>query len=208
MDDSFTVALDGPVASGKGTLGKRLALKFNFQFLDTGLLYRAVARKFLESGGCPAKIARAISIEDISMLGLRAVDVTRESSKVASIPEVREALFNLQREFSRRSGGAVLDGRDIGTRICPEAEIKFFLTASQGIRVRRRIKDFNGKGISLTWREVMEDVKERDQRDPAEMAEDAILIDSSKETQEQTFMKLCSIVEKTLNEMKFKGIEI
>lgn len=186
----FTVAIDGPAAAGKGTIGRALAARFGFAHLDTGLLYRAVAHKLLERGGSPdpehaASVARELVPADIDVQGLRSREVTRESSRIAAIPEVRSALLDYQRRFARRDGGAVLDGRDIATVIAPDAELKLFVTADDEVRVRRRLKELNDSGLGVTYAEVLSDLRERDRRDQKRglaalrRADEAILLDTT-----------------------------
>ncbi len=181
---SFTVAIDGPAAAGKGTISKAVAAHFGFAHLDTGLLYRAVGAKVL--AGAEA-IAAAVSLkaEDLDADNLRTPEVAQAASKVAVIAEVRAALVAFQQTFARRAGGAVLDGRDIGTVICPDAEAKLFVTASAEVRAERRYLELAAKGHNDTREEVLADVKARDERDmnraeaPLKAADDAILIDTS-----------------------------
>lgn len=178
---AFTVAIDGPAAAGKGTISKAVAAHFGFAYLDTGLLYRAVGAK----GGDPVAAARALTPADLAADGLRTPEVAQAASRVAAIPEVRAALVAFQKEFARREGGAVLDGRDIGTVICPEAEVKIYVTASAEVRAERRWKELSEKGISQAFEEVLAEVKERDARDmgradaPLRPAEDAVMLDTS-----------------------------
>jgi len=178
---AFTVAIDGPAAAGKGTISKAVAAHFGFAHLDTGLLYRAVGAK----GGDPVAAARALTPADLAADGLRTPEVAQAASRVAAIPEVRAALVAFQKEFARREGGAVLDGRDIGTVICPEAEVKIYVTASAEVRAERRWKELSGKGISQAFEDVLAEVKERDARDmgradaPLRPAEDAVMLDTS-----------------------------
>ncbi|WP_137702914.1 (d)CMP kinase [Marimonas lutisalis] len=180
---SFTVAIDGPAAAGKGTVSKAVAAHFGFAHLDTGLLYRAVGRRVLE-GAAPVAAARALRAEDLEG-ELRTPEVAQEASRVAVIPEVRAALVDFQRAFATRAGGAVLDGRDIGTVICPEAPAKLFVTASPEVRAERRYLELTAKGLEVTREEVLADVKERDARDserataPLKPAGDAVVIDTS-----------------------------
>ena len=187
----FTVAIDGPAAAGKGTIGRALAARFGFAHLDTGLLYRAVALKMLEAGGPldaghAARIARDLVPADIEALGLRRSEVTRESSRIAAIPKVRSALLDFQRSFSRRDGGAVLDGRDIATVIAPDAELKLYVTAEDDVRARRRLKELSNSGIHTTFGKVLADLRERDRRDQnrglaaLRRTDDAILLDTTK----------------------------
>ncbi|WP_136439601.1 (d)CMP kinase [Pacificoceanicola onchidii] len=180
----FTIAIDGPAAAGKGTISKAVAAHYGFAHLDTGLLYRAVGRKTLD-GTQAVAAAEALTPEDLEASDLRTPQVAQAASKVAAIPEVRAALTDFQRAFARRSGGAVLDGRDIGTVICPSAEAKLFVTASAEVRAERRFKELMAGGHDTGFETVLKDVKERDARDmnradaPLKPAEDAVLIDTS-----------------------------
>ena len=180
---TFTVAIDGPAAAGKGTISKAVAAHFGFAHLDTGLLYRAVGAKVL-TGADPVEAARALSPADLGGK-LRTPEVAQAASRVAAIPEVRTALVDFQRSFAARKGGAVLDGRDIGTVICPEAPVKLFVTASAEVRAHRRFLELTGKGHNTTEAQVLADVKARDTRDstrdaaPLMAAEDAVTIDTS-----------------------------
>ncbi|GGH23464.1 cytidylate kinase [Cribrihabitans marinus] len=181
---SFTIAIDGPAASGKGTISKGVAAHFGFAHLDTGLLYRAVGHRML-AGEDPVAAAQALTAEDLDRDGLRTADVAQAASKVAVIGEVRAALVDFQRAFARRAGGAVLDGRDIGTVICPEAEVKLFVTASPEVRAERRWKELTGNGFDVRYDDVLADVRARDDRDstraeaPMRPAEDAVELDTS-----------------------------
>lgn len=180
----FTVAIDGPAAAGKGTIARGLAAEFGFAHLDTGLLYRAVGRRSLD--GTPAVIAAStLRLRDIGRADLRAPEVSEAASKVAADPDVRAALVAFQRDFARRDGGAVLDGRDIGTVICPDADVKLFVTASVAVRARRRWAEFTEAGHAMTEAEVLANVETRDARDraraeaPLVAAEDAIAFDTT-----------------------------
>ncbi|MDC0738743.1 (d)CMP kinase [Cognatishimia sp. SS12] len=181
---AFTIAIDGPAAAGKGTISKAIARELGFAHLDTGLIYRAVGAKVL-AGSDPLKAANSLSAEDLEADNLRTPEVAQAASKAAVIAEVRAALVQFQRSFARRAGGAVLDGRDIGTVICPEAEVKLFVTASAEVRAQRRHAELTEKGHALSFDEVLADVKARDDRDmsraeaPLKPAEDAVLIDTS-----------------------------
>lgn len=183
-DVTFTVAIDGPAAAGKGTISKAVAAHFGFAHLDTGLLYRAVGARVL-AGEAPLVAAKALTEKDLSRDDLRAPEVAQEASKVAVIAEVREALVDFQRQFAARVGGAVLDGRDIGTVICPRAEVKLFVTASAACRAERRYKELKDKGLDVTEAQVLADVEARDTRDrerataPLIAADDAVEIDTS-----------------------------
>ncbi|OIQ27651.1 MAG: cytidylate kinase [Alphaproteobacteria bacterium MedPE-SWcel] len=181
---AFTIAIDGPAAAGKGTISKAVSEHFGFGHLDTGLLYRAVGARMLD-GAEPVRAAEALEVADLERDDLRTVAVAQAASKVAVIAGVRAALVDFQRAFARRAGGAVMDGRDIGTVICPEAEVKLFVTASAEVRARRRFLELTAKGSVITLEEVLADVRARDERDmtraeaPLKPADDAILIDTS-----------------------------
>jgi cytidylate kinase len=181
---SFAIAIDGPAAAGKGTISKAVAAHFGFAHLDTGLLYRAVGAKVLD-GVDPIEAARSLVAEDLENDALRTADVAQAASRIAVIGEVRAALVDFQRAFARRAGGAVLDGRDIGTVICPDAEAKLFVTASAEVRAARRHAELLGRGSEASFEAVLADVKERDARDagraeaPMVAALDAVLIDTS-----------------------------
>lgn len=180
----FTVAIDGPAAAGKGTISKAVAAHFGMAHLDTGLIYRATAARVI-AGEEPIAAARDLRPQDLDRDDLRTGAVAQAASKVAAIPEVRAALVEFQRKFAARDGGAVLDGRDIGTVICPDAEVKLFVTASPEVRAERRYLELSKKDAAVTRAQVLEDVKARDARDagrdtaPMKAAEDAVLIDTS-----------------------------
>lgn len=180
----FTVAIDGPAAAGKGTISRKVAEHFGFAHLDTGLIYRATGARVLD-GQDPLKAAAFLRAEDIERDDLRTPEVADAASRIAAVPEVRDALINFQRDFAGRDGGAVLDGRDIGTVICPDADVKLFVTASPEIRAERRFQELSAKGLDVTRDGVLEDVNARDARDaaraaaPMKAAEDAFMIDTS-----------------------------
>lgn len=180
----FTVAIDGPAAAGKGTISKAVAAHFGFAHLDTGLLYRATGRRTLD-GTDPVEAAQSIRREDLAADDLRNPEVAQAASRVAALPEVRQALVDFQRAFARRDGGAVLDGRDIGTVICPEANVKLFVTASDAVRATRRFKELTGKGLETSYDAVLADLRTRDARDsarataPLKPAEDAVQLDTT-----------------------------
>ena len=198
---AFTIAIDGPAAAGKGTIGRALSRHFGFAHLDTGLLYRATGRRVL-TGLDPIEAAQSLRAEDLGADDLRTPDVSQAASRVAAIPEVRQALLDFQRAFARRAGGAVLDGRDIGTVICPEAEVKLFVTASDEERARRRHKELGETGHAATLDEVMDDLRQRDARDsaraaaPLKPAEDALRLDTSEMTIDQAVAAAVAEVER------------
>lgn len=188
---SFIVAIDGPAAAGKGTVSKAVAAHFGFAHLDTGLLYRVVGRVALEKigpsldGDEVIALSTEVSEADLERDDLRTAAVAQAASKVAVIPEVRSALVDFQRKFAARAGGAVLDGRDIGTVICPDADVKLFVTASAQVRAQRRYQELADRGENADFDTVLKDVKARDARDseravaPLVVADDAISIDTS-----------------------------
>lgn len=187
----FTVAIDGPAAAGKGTISRAVAERFGLAHLDTGALYRAVGVK----GGDPVLAARTLSPADLAREDLRSLAAGQAASKVATIPEVRQALLEFQRDFARAPGGAVLDGRDIGTVICPQAEVKLFVTASAEVRAERRWRELGGDPA-----QVLAEVKERDARDmtradaPLRPAEDAVLLDTSTMSVAEAVAAACAVV--------------
>lgn len=192
---SFMVAIDGPVAAGKGTLARKVAAHFGFAYLDTGALYRAVGSKVLRLGGDPAdavfaaKAAESLDAADLAAPDLRAEAVGLAASKVAAIPGVRAALLDYQRRYATQppggEPGAVLDGRDIGTVVCPKADLKLFVTASDSVRAERRHKELLSKGESIGFEQVLADLRRRDAQDqsrqtaPLKPAADAHLLDTS-----------------------------
>lgn len=184
MSGPFTVAIDGPAASGKGTIARAVAAHFGYEHLDTGLLYRAVGARMLE-GEDPVDAAEALVQADLERPNLRGAAAAEAASKVAVLEPVRKALLDYQRAFARRAGGAVLDGRDIGTVICPEAEAKLFVTASAEARAGRRYREMAASGIDTTEEAVLADVLSRDARDrdrahsPMCAADDALMLDTT-----------------------------
>ena len=219
MNKPFVIALDGPAAAGKGTLARRLAAHYNLAYLDTGALYRAVGLAVLRRGRDPTDPAAATEaakslapalLEDPELRSAAAGDA---SSKVAAIPGVRAALFDWQRRFaaapqpagggSLRSG-SVLDGRDIGTVICPDAAVKIFVTASPEARASRRFKELQARGEKAIYARVLEDIRERDARDaaradaPMRAADDAVHLDTSDLDIDQVFAKAKAIVDERL----------
>ncbi|OKH86643.1 (d)CMP kinase [Thalassospira sp. TSL5-1] len=190
------IAIDGPAASGKGTLARRVAAAMNYAYLDTGLLYRATGAKVLALGGDPDDVDMAVMAaeklqpEDLENDDLRREDVGNAASRVAAIPKVRAVLLDFQRHLAKNppggKHGAVLDGRDIGTVVCPEAPIKFFLTASVAERANRRFKQLQEKNPAVIYERVLNELEERDARDsardvaPLKMADNAIHIDTDR----------------------------
>ena len=180
----FTIAIDGPAASGKGTVARALALHFGFHHLDTGLLYRAVGAR----GGDPVAAARGLTAADLARDDLRSAEAGQAASRVAAIAEVRAQLIVFQRRFARQEPGAVLDGRDIGTVICPGAEVKLYVTASDRVRAARRAQELGADAD-----EMLAQLRERDARDaaravaPMRPAADAVLLDTSDMTIEAAF---------------------
>lgn len=185
------IAIDGPAASGKGTLARRIAAYFGYGCLDTGLLYRAVARDVLATNGSledevlAARLARILDPATLDDPGLRLPGVGDAASVVAKVPAVRKALLELQRNFAAQEPGAVLDGRDIGTVVCPDAPVKLFITADVEVRARRRFEELRSRGEPVIFDRVLEVIRRRDERDsgradaPMKAADDAILLDTT-----------------------------
>jgi CMP/dCMP kinase len=188
------IAVDGPSAAGKGTLAKALATHFKLHFLDTGSLYRMVGLSVMRGAGDPVSAARNLSPAEFKDAELRSEEVAQSASKVASIPAVRSALLDVQRDFATQKPGAVLDGRDIGTVICPKADFKFYVTASVQARATRRFDDLKNSGVTLE--EITEDIRTRDARDAAHSApaEDAIMIDTSELTADEVLSEVIKII--------------
>lgn len=197
----FTVAIDGPAAAGKGTISRAVALRFGFAHLDTGTLYRAVGVK----GGDPVAAARSLSPADLDREDLRTLKAGEAASLVATIPEVRAALLEFQRRFARRKGGAVLDGRDIGTVICPTADVKLYITASPEIRARRRWLELGGDAEAESFDTILAQVKARDARDmgradaPLRPAADAVVIDTSEMSIDEAVARAVAVVESAIS---------
>ena len=197
---SFCIAIDGPAAAGKGTISKAVATHFGFAHLDTGLLYRATGAKTFE-GLTPIEAAESLTAKDLERDDLRSGDAGQAASRVAAVPEVRAALVDFQQAFARREGGAVLDGRDIGTVICPDAEVKLYVVASDEVRAMRRHKELVAKGEDITLDEVLEDLRERDERDaarasaPLKPAEDATVIDTTEMSIDEAVHKVIALIE-------------
>ena len=208
------IAIDGPAASGKGTLARRLARRFGLAHLDTGKLYRATALAVLEAGADPSdtgaaeKAAQTLDFARLDDPRLLREDVARASSLVAAIPAVRAALLAAQRSFANRppgaARGAVLDGRDIGTVVCPDATVKLFLTASAETRAERRAKELRERGAAAIYDTVLEGMKERDARDserrvaPLSAAPDAVTIDTTRLDPDQVFEQASGLIARLL----------
>jgi len=201
------IAIDGPAASGKGTLGKRLAGHYRLRHLDTGLIYRAVAQAVLDAGAplgdvaCAGRAARALDPSQFDEKVLKSHRVGEAASVVSAIPEVRAALLDFQRDFGRTPPGAVLDGRDIGTVIFPDADVKIFVTASPEVRARRRTLELKAAGVAVEEADVLADILRRDERDtgraaaPLKRAEDAHLLDTTHLDIDAAFRAAIDIVE-------------
>jgi cytidylate kinase len=201
------IAIDGPAASGKGTLARRLAEHYRLPHLDTGLLYRAVAASLLDAGrdlrdvGAAVAAARAATRMDFDEARLRGREMGEAASIVAALPEVRAALLAAQRDFARQPGGAVLDGRDIGAVVCPEAEVKIYVTASPEARAGRRALELAERGEKADTAAILAEIAKRDARDsergaaPLRAAADAVLLDTTAMTIEAAFAESLRIVE-------------
>jgi cytidylate kinase len=205
----FVVAVDGPAASGKGTIAKALAERFQLPHMDTGLLYRAVALNLWRWGGDPGSEFEALrACDDLGFdpadAELRSEPVSKIASKISAYPEVRRALFERQRAFAAQPGGAVLDGRDIGTVIAPDADAKLFVTASQEVRAQRRVRELLERGMPAHYEDVLLDLKARDARDseraaaPLRQADDAILLDTSDFNRDDSIAEACRLVSEKL----------
>ena len=195
LSKKLIIALDGPAASGKGTLGRRLAAHYNLALLDTGALYRAVGWNVIQKGGNPSNVIDALeALKDLSNIDLSNKELRSESigtaaSQVAALPTIRHALVDFQRTFANNpppnKNGTILDGRDIGTVICPDTPFKIFITADVEIRAKRRYEELHKKGIHVNYQEVLHNIIERDHIDstreasPLAKAEDAITLDNS-----------------------------
>jgi cytidylate kinase len=204
------VAIDGPAASGKGTLARRLAQHFGLPHLDTGLLYRATARALMDEGrrlddlGAAVKAARGLALIDFDEGALRGREMGEAASIVAAFPEVRAALVEAQQSFAGRPGGAVLDGRDIGTVICPDATAKIYVTASPETRARRRALELRSRGEPSDYAKVLADIRHRDLRDstrataPLQAATDALILDTTDLDVEGTYREALRLIEQKL----------
>jgi cytidylate kinase len=198
----LVIAIDGPSASGKGTLARRLAAHFGLPHLDTGLLYRAVGLKAERLGRPPAEIATSLALSDLDDPELRTDEVGQLASKVAAIAEVRTNLLKFQKDFAAQAAGAVLDGRDIGTVICPDAAVKLFVTASPPSRADRRYQELRARGVDTIKPRVLAEMAERDRRDseraaaPLKAAPDAYHLDTSDMDADAAFAAALAFVER------------
>ncbi|WP_156392818.1 (d)CMP kinase [Rhizobium sp. Root1220] len=208
---SFIIAIDGPAAAGKGTLSRRVADAYGFHHLDTGLTYRAAAKALLDAGlplddpATAEKMAHDVELDGLDRDVLSKHEIGEAASKIAVMPGVRRALVEAQRRFSGKQPGVVLDGRDIGTVVCPDAPVKLYVTASPEVRARRRFEEIRGKGTTADFDAIFEDVKRRDERDmgrtdsPLKPAEDAHLLDTSEMSIEAAFQAAKSIIDLALS---------
>lgn len=206
------IAIDGPAASGKGTLARRIAEHYGYQCLDTGLLYRAVARdllaaeRSLENVAAAASAAIALDPQSLDDPSLRLPNIGEAASVIAKIPAVRAALLDLQRNFANQPPGAVLDGRDIGTVVCPNADVKIFVTADVGVRARRRFDELKCRGEPVTYDGILETIKARDARDagradaPMIVADDALLLDATDLDIEATFDAAVGLIKRKIGQ--------
>ncbi len=205
-----TIAIDGPAAAGKGTLSRLIADAYGFHHLDTGLTYRATAKALLDRGlplddeAIAAGVARNLDLSGLDRTVLSAHDIGEAASKIAVMPAVRRALVEAQREFAERAPGTVLDGRDIGTVVCPDAVVKLYVTASADVRARRRYDEIIANGGAAEYDAVFQDVRRRDERDmgrldsPLRPAENAHLLDTSEMSIEAAFSAARSIIDAAL----------
>jgi cytidylate kinase len=212
----LTIAVDGPAASGKGTIAKALAAHFKLPHMDTGLLYRAVALNLWRWGGDASSEFEALRACDEINLDtadpeLRSEPVSRIASRISAYHSVRAALLERQRDFAAQDGGAVLDGRDIGTVILPDADAKLFVTASADVRAQRRVRELLGRGMPATYEDVLIDIHARDERDagrdiaPLKQAVDADLLDTSDLTVEQAVDEAIRLVDTRIGAAGARG---
>jgi cytidylate kinase len=206
---NITIAVDGPAASGKGTVARALAAHFGLPHMDTGLLYRAVALNLFRFGGDPGNEFEAVRACDLSAVSfddpeLRSEIVGSFASRISVYPAVRSHLLDRQRSFAAQNGGAVLDGRDIGSVIIPHATAKLFVTASPEVRARRRLAELEGRGMNVHYDEILGDIRARDERDagrdsaPLVRARDAMLLDTSEMDADQAIAAAIALVERKL----------
>jgi cytidylate kinase len=210
MNAPLTIAIDGPAGAGKGTLGRRVADYYHLNLLDTGLTYRAVAHLLLSHGlplenvSAAETAARQVDLARLDRALLSAHEIGEAASKIAVIPEVRRVLADKQRAFAKAPPGAVLDGRDIGTVVCPWAQVKLYVTASAQVRARRRLLEIEQRGGSGDFGQILADISRRDERDmgrtdsPLRPAADAHLLDTSEMDIEAAFLAACAIIDGVL----------
>lgn len=208
---AFIIAIDGPAASGKGTLARNLAKHYGFHHLDTGLTYRAVAKTLIDQGlplddeAIAAQAAQNLELKGLDRNVLSAHEIGEAASKVAVMPQVRRALVEAQRKFAMNLPGTVLDGRDIGTVVCPDAPVKLYITASADVRAQRRFNEIRAKDANADYNEILDDLKRRDERDmsrndsPLKPANDAHLIDTSKMDIEAAFLEAKKLIDAALH---------
>lgn len=202
MTGRLVIAIDGPSASGKGTLARRLAAHFKLPHLDTGLLYRAVGWAAFRTGRAPEEVAAALRAPDLDNPELRGDEAGQQGSRVAVLREVRANLLQFQKEFASKGSGAVLDGRDIGTVICPDAAVKLFVTASPQARAERRFQELRARGVDTIKPRVLAEMAERDRRDseraaaPLRAAPDAWLLDTSDMDADAAFAAALAFIER------------
>ena len=198
------IAIDGPAASGKGTVSKAISKKLQFNYLDTGKLYRTIGAKYLE-GFPPITAAQGLNSNELDKYDLQKPEIAKAASEIALIPEVRAALLGFQRNFSQKMPGAVLDGRDIGTIVCPDAKIKIFLTASLEARAKRRYIELNKLDQKIRLETILDQIRERDERDqtrsssPMVAASDAKIIDTSDLSIKEAVQKVFRYIQKKIN---------
>ncbi|MBA3038401.1 MAG: (d)CMP kinase [Alphaproteobacteria bacterium] len=210
MTNSFIIAIDGPAAAGKGTLSRLIAAHYGFHHLDTGLTYRAVAKALLDAGlplddeDVAERTALDIELGGLDRTVLAQHHIGEAASKIAVMPAVRRALVAAQRKFAAKAPGAVLDGRDIGTVVCPDAPVKLYVTASPDVRARRRYDEIVAGGAPADFDAVFADVKKRDERDmgradsPLKPADDAHLLDTSEMSIDAAFRAACELIDAAL----------
>ena len=214
MTQPLTIALDGPAASGKGTLARRIAAHYGFRHLDTGLTYRAAAKALLDAGlplddeESAARMAREVDLAGLDRSVLSSHEIGEAASRIAVMPAVRRALVEAQRRFAATPPGAVLDGRDIGTVVCPDATVKLFVTASPKTRAQRRYDEIRASGKKVGYEEILADLERRDARDtgrtdsPLKPAEDAHLLDTTEMGIEAAFRAARDLIDRATNDRK------
>lgn len=211
MAQRLIIAIDGPAASGKGTLARRLAAHYGIPHLDTGLTYRATAKALLDAGAPlddESRAAQAAQLLDLAAMDRKTLarhEIGEAASKVAVMPAVRKALVQAQQRFANSGNGAILDGRDIGTVVCPDATVKLYVIASPGIRAGRRYEEIIQAGGDAVYDDILADIRRRDERDmgradsPLKPAEDAHLLDTSEMTIEAAFTKAVELIDAAAN---------